>query len=412
MKLELFLLAFLGPEFIFVLALGQANAAWKAKKAFREAGHAKWGMRHCFFVNMGGVHLQFRDREASGERSFPVNCSQLLYLTSHGHVNMPEISEEDIEDRNKSDGLARFITVVQSLWFTVDSLGRVAQGLFLTTLELTTLSFVFLMVACSICWWRKPMDILRPMIVRVDVDLSTVLREANAPATLHGLTPLSFLNRREWFMSQFWAYFIYLARTMRLVPARNYKQAEATYFPSIDFPEIDFKWELPGAILVIFYSCIFMAAWNFEFPTAIEHTLWRVSSITCLAYGVVGDATVGSHQYSSLIKRYLVTVKRWISNPFKPRISMKDQPHQVTQHSNAVEKRKEKRWLLGWTRNILPYDDPEMAISLGWVILTTILCAAYVFSRAFILIEDFIGLRSLPASAYQTVNYGPYSPIL
>ena len=75
---------------------------------------------------------------------------------------------------------------------------------------------------------------------------------------------------------------------------------------------------------------------------------------------------------------------------------MKDQPHQVTQHSSAVEKGKKKRWLFNGTRNILPYNDPEMAIPFGLVIWTTILSAAYCFSRMFILIEDFIELRSLP----------------
>ncbi|KAI9798873.1 MAG: hypothetical protein M1833_004376 [Piccolia ochrophora] len=370
MKFDLFLLTLLGPEFTFTLALGQANAAWKARKAFREAGYPKWGMRHCFFVNMGGVHLQFRDREASREPSFPVDCSQLLYLTSQGHISVPDISDGDIEDRNKSDGLARFITVVQSLWFTAESLGRVTQGLFLTTLELTTLSFVFLMIACSICWWRKPMNILRPMVVRVDVDLSTVLREANAPTRLHGLTPLGFLTRRQWFMTQSWAYFTYVFRTMRLIPARKYKVAEATSFPSIDFLEIDFKWKIPGAILIALYSCMFLATWNFEFPTTIEHTLWRVSGM--LAYGVAGDATAGSHHHFSLIQRYSVPVINWISKPFKPRKNMKGQPHQITQHSSTTEKRKEKRWLLDWTRDILPYNDPEMAIPFGWVFLITI----------------------------------------
>ena len=160
-KLNLFLLAMLGPDFVFAIALGQFNAALRARRDLREEGY-HWSLRQCFFVNMGGVHLQFDDQHTTA--SFPVNCHQLLYLANHKYIRMPEIGEEEIDDRNKADGLARLIAVLQSAWFTVNSIGRVIQGLFLTTMELTTLAFVFLMTACSLCWWKKPMAVSRPLV--------------------------------------------------------------------------------------------------------------------------------------------------------------------------------------------------------------------------------------------------------
>jgi hypothetical protein len=141
MKFSLFLLAVLGPDFIFMTAIGQLNAAWRARKALRNEGYSKWNLRHCFFANMGGVHLEFRDRKLAGLSSFPVDSDQLLYLVKRNHMNLPEISEDDIEDRNKADRLARSITIVQVLWFTTNVFGRIAQGLSVTTLELTTLAF-------------------------------------------------------------------------------------------------------------------------------------------------------------------------------------------------------------------------------------------------------------------------------
>jgi hypothetical protein len=230
MKLNLFLLAILGPDFIFMTALGQLNTAWRAKKALRQEGYTGWGLRHCFFANMGGVHLEFRDRKIAGLSSFPMDCEQLLYLVQHKYMALPEISEDDINDRNKTDGLARAITIVQTLWFMTNLFGRIAQGLFVTTMELTTLGFVFLMSCCSICWWRKPMDISRPVIVYVDADLSAVLRECDAPNTSLGRTPLSFLNRHEWFMSQFWFYYTQILRYMKLLPPLNTKPTEADHF--------------------------------------------------------------------------------------------------------------------------------------------------------------------------------------
>src|SRR4051794_36939398 len=73
-KLYIFLLAILGPDFIFMTAMGQLNTAWRGRKALRQAGYLDWTLRHCFFANMGGVHLEFRDRKTAGLSSFPVDC--------------------------------------------------------------------------------------------------------------------------------------------------------------------------------------------------------------------------------------------------------------------------------------------------------------------------------------------------
>lgn len=151
-KLYLFLLSLLGPDFVFMVALGQLNAAWRAKEAFHKDGYASWTLRHCVSVNMGGLHVELLDRATDTRRTFPVDCEQLLHLVRHRHMALPEITKDEIDDRDKADKLARGIAVVQSLWFTFNSLGRAAQGLHLTTLELTTLSFVFIMTATSACW--------------------------------------------------------------------------------------------------------------------------------------------------------------------------------------------------------------------------------------------------------------------
>ena len=67
---------------------------------------------------------------------------------------------------------------------------------------------------------------------------------------------------------------------------------------------------------------------------------------------------------------------------------------------------------LNYQRNSSVDKDPAMAIALKWWIPCTLLCATYSFSRLTILVEDVIGLRDLPPSAYETVNYGQFSPIL
>lgn len=111
------------------------------------------------------------------ERPFPVNAKQLRFLIEKGYVKYPMIDEDDINDRNKSDAFSRYvphllktvahrlirmssvIAVCQALWLLVNCAMRVAQGLALTTLELTTISFVVVFLVTSFCWRFKPSDI-------------------------------------------------------------------------------------------------------------------------------------------------------------------------------------------------------------------------------------------------------------
>ena len=61
-------------------------------------------MKHAFYADMGGFHLETPDAG-----TFPVDANQLHYLISKGYVDYPIGLELDIEDRNKRDGLARYI---------------------------------------------------------------------------------------------------------------------------------------------------------------------------------------------------------------------------------------------------------------------------------------------------------------
>jgi hypothetical protein len=65
-------------------------------------------MTHAFYAGMGGFLL-----EGHGvETPFPVDAAQLLFLVEQGYVEYPEITRDDIGDRNKSDGFARWVLIL------------------------------------------------------------------------------------------------------------------------------------------------------------------------------------------------------------------------------------------------------------------------------------------------------------
>ena len=53
-----------------------------------------------------------------------------------GEIAFPTITEEEIEDRSKADGLAKGIAVLQTTWFIAQCISRTAQGLIITEIEL------------------------------------------------------------------------------------------------------------------------------------------------------------------------------------------------------------------------------------------------------------------------------------
>lgn len=101
-KFHFILLTLLGPELVFMLAFFQFQLARASVKQFRDDGYTNWSLRHAFYADMGGIHVQHR-----AWKRFPVNAKQLHYLVTRGHMAYPEITLKEIEARGKTDGFAR-----------------------------------------------------------------------------------------------------------------------------------------------------------------------------------------------------------------------------------------------------------------------------------------------------------------
>ena len=83
----------------------------------------------------------------------------LDYLLRKGKIGFPTITEEEIKDRSKADGLAKGIAVLQTTWFIAQCLSRPAQGLIITEIELITLAIAALNGILYFLWWNKPLDV-------------------------------------------------------------------------------------------------------------------------------------------------------------------------------------------------------------------------------------------------------------
>ena len=109
----------------------------------------------------------------------PERFSELLRA---GKIEFPTVTEEEIEDRSKSDGFSKAIALGQTLWFVAQCISRRAQHLDLTFLELLTLSLAVLNGLMYILWWHKPLDVRCPVhVYLLPVDAPNESNVPNAP---------------------------------------------------------------------------------------------------------------------------------------------------------------------------------------------------------------------------------------
>ncbi len=75
------------------------------------------------------------------------------------------ITKEEIEDKSKSDFFTKSILVLQTIWFTVKCIGRIADGLSLAELEVITFAFATMNIVTFVMWLHKPQNINLPIPV-------------------------------------------------------------------------------------------------------------------------------------------------------------------------------------------------------------------------------------------------------
>ena len=103
---------------------------------------------------MGGFMLM------DGDQSRGVLTSdKMRTMLREGKIAFPTITEEEIHDKSKADGLAKGIAVLQTTWFIAQCISRPAQGLIITEIELITLAIAALNGLLYLLWWNKPLDV-------------------------------------------------------------------------------------------------------------------------------------------------------------------------------------------------------------------------------------------------------------
>lgn len=93
-------------------------------------------MKHGHCALMGGISIRYNDYIRQWTENDLQTSDEQLQL------KLRDISEDEIRDRNKADGLAQIVTCVQITWFTLQIVARTMKGYDISVLELSTAMYV------------------------------------------------------------------------------------------------------------------------------------------------------------------------------------------------------------------------------------------------------------------------------
>ncbi|KAH8585642.1 hypothetical protein B0O99DRAFT_126286 [Bisporella sp. PMI_857] len=362
-KLKWTFVSIIAPEMITAGAFLQWRSARQFAQHMKAAGFIQYTQTHGFFANMGGV-IVYRDCPKTEAGFFcdcyagPVDADGLYNLVNHGRLlKHDDLSTNSINDKSKADCFVKAVACFQALWQGMQCIGRTAQGLPLSALELATMAYVVCALANYIFWWNKPLDVMVPTAIflecgefRSQADLFNQAR-AFAPSTL-GAKAMFERPQNESDVS----------RRGRVAndSCGGHMRMETVVFPVVVF--------------CLVFGGIHCAAWNFSFPSQTEQTLWHIASLVS-TFGIpVSCVLEGCFEWFGLTHLY--------SEEF-PRL----------QHRTGK-------------------SSPRSGGKAGWLDICAN-CATwlpYSAARIYLVVEVFVSLRSLPEGTYDVVDWTKFLP--
>jgi hypothetical protein len=153
----------------------KAKKEKKSKKSKKETTQKKketWTMEQAFFAISGGFAVDSSSFSPHSRLTF--TSEGIVLLAQLGLL--PNETPETVNDKSKADYVAKALVCIQATWFFVQCIGRLAQKLPLTLLELHVLAHVLCALVMYVLWIRKPYDVASPILCRDErvVDLAAL----------------------------------------------------------------------------------------------------------------------------------------------------------------------------------------------------------------------------------------------
>ena len=352
-KLRWLILGVLAPELPMLFAQGQWSSAKRSVGEMQALGFSEWTLQHAFYADGGGFVLQPAQSDP-----FPVSAKQVRYLVQHGYVEIPSLTREEICDKSKADQFLKALTFFQTGWFIAQTICRAIQHLTVTPTELSTIAMACTSLTTLGFWLQKPLDVETPTVLCTTKNTHEILRLAGEAAKEQWQdTPLDFVEPNA-YMSSKWS-----KSLLRWIVRAGLQTRPMSRIPNDRDPQASNLYEhLLLAIATATFASVHFLGWNYEFATSWEQWFWRGS---CLAIWAL-LAVYGSTEVYICYREGYVNLGLETAGAYK------------------------MKWPV-----CLWFFVPAML---------------YSFARICLLIEALICLRSLPAAAFEDVQWSAFFP--
>ncbi|CAN8105539.1 unnamed protein product [Discula destructiva] len=133
-----------------------------------DADKPVWTMTHSWYAVMGGYSYDLREGSFThlpddrGRESLILRDEALRFVAKHEPSIIPRLTVADIMDKAGAGAFVKIITLFQAIWFSLQCIARMGQGLSISLLELTTFAHCVVGLVIGWLWLQKPLDISMP----------------------------------------------------------------------------------------------------------------------------------------------------------------------------------------------------------------------------------------------------------
>ncbi|KAG8809784.1 hypothetical protein FRB91_005157 [Serendipita sp. 411] len=332
-----FVLLLLVPEWILMWALRQRLVVEYMVRKRKDLTRT-----HGFFIIMGGFHkftkfkistrvpsdslpvssdpsmesdlekntIDKKDDDVYGEPDHLLGRLDVYRLLDDGKLQLPPKIE--IDDKSKSDWIAKSLVLLQTLWFVTQCIARKVGHLPLAELEVVTLGYILLNLVIYVIWWDKPQKVSTPIRV------------------FCGEFPHRNDKQRQFEQEMKKSYWMKLFSLLfglqdDYVNLWSIEKTPTFYSgnPPNDWPiksmPLEFVALMVTTVIGGLVGAIHFLAWSSSFPTHKMHILWRWGStlmtaapFPTFAYCIAGLFSESLHNVGN---NFAMIIRNWVARP-------------------------------------------------------------------------------------------------
>lgn len=176
-----------------------------------------------------------------------LNAKQMWLAAKMGLIVLPNVTEQQIQDKSKSNSLVTTLALVQIAQLVAALGSRYAQGVSVSQLEAVALAYSVCAVFTYALQWSCPKDVGVPITI-----------QALRPASREDILAIGMEGRARW-----WWGGMFISYTI----------------PYMCTPHDSANHDVGTLLGLSIFGAFHLIAWAFAFPTAGERLAWRIASI-------------------------------------------------------------------------------------------------------------------------------------